>query len=98
MSAKTVEVEVNASDLKGEEAKLFEKLTDFLKDKTGGEVTTNAKAITIKGQGAAITKKYIRVTLKKFLHKHELSEQFKVIAEEANGLKIKERKLDEEED
>jgi hypothetical protein len=98
MSAKTVEVEVNASDLKGEEAKLFEKLTDFLKDKTGGEVTTNAKAITIKGQGAAITKKYVRVTLKKFLHKHELSEQFKVIAEEANGLKIKERKLDEEED
>ena len=98
MSAKTVEVEVNASDLKGEEAKLFEKLTDFLKDKTGGEVTTNAKAITIKGQGAAITKKYLRVTLKKFLHKHELSEQFKVIAAEANGLKIKERKLDEEED
>jgi hypothetical protein len=98
MSAKTVEVEVIASDLKGEEAKLFEKLTDFLKDKTGGEVTTNAKAITIKGQGAAITKKYIRVTLKKFLHKHELSEQFKVIAAEANGLKIKERKLDEEED
>lgn len=98
MSAKTVEVEVNASDLKGEEAKLFEKLTDFLKDKTGGEVTTNAKAITIKGQGAAITKKYVRVTIKKFLHKHELSEQFKVIAAEANGLKIKERKLDEEED
>jgi hypothetical protein len=98
MSAKTVEVEVNASDLKGEEAKLFEKLTDFLKDKTGGEVTTNAKAITIKGQGAAITKKYVRVTLKKFLHKHELSEQFKVIAAEANGLKIKERKIDEEED
>ena len=98
MSTKTVEVEVNASDLKGEESKLFEKLTDFLKDKTGGEVTTNAKAITIKGQGAAITKKYVRVTLKKFLHKHELSEQFKVIAAEANGLKIKERKLDEEED
>jgi hypothetical protein len=96
MSAKTVEVEVNASELKGEEAKLFEKLTDYLKDKTGGEVTTNAKAITIKGQGAAITKKYVRVTLKKFLHKHELSEQFKVIADEANALKIKERKLTEE--
>jgi len=96
MSAKTVEVEVNASELKGEESKLFEKLTDYLKDKTGGEVTTNAKAITIKGQGAAITKKYVRVTLKKFLHKHELSETFKVIADEENSLKIKERKLEEE--
>ena len=84
-------------NLKAKKAKLFEKLADFLKEKTGGEVTTNAKAITIKGQGAALAKKYIRVTLKKFLHKHELTEQFKVIADEKNTLKIKERKLPEEE-
>jgi hypothetical protein len=40
----------------------------------------------------------VRVTVKKFLHKHELSELFKVIVSEENTLKIKERKLDEEED
>ena len=96
-NTKTVEVEVDASELKGDEAKLFEKLTDFLKEKTGGEVSTNAKAITIKGQGPALAKKYIRVTLKKFLHKHELTEQYKVIANE-ESLKIKERKYFEEEE
>ena len=96
-NTKTVEVEVDASELKGDEAKLFEKLTDFLKEKTGGEVSTNAKAITIKGQGPALAKKYIRVTLKKFLHKHELTEQYKVIANE-ESLKIKERKCFEEEE
>ena len=94
---KTVEMEVDASELKGDEAKILEKLADFLKEKTGGEVTTNAKAITVKGQGPALAKKYIRVTLKKFLHKHELTETFKVIADEENTLKIKERKLPEEE-
>ena len=98
MSTKTVEMEVDASELKGDEAKLIEKLADFLKEKTGGEVTTNAKAITVKGEGEALSKKYIRVTLKKFLHKHELTELFRVISGEENTLKIKARKLGEEED
>jgi hypothetical protein len=94
--SKTVEMEVDASELKGDEAKLIEKLADFLKEKTGGEVTTNSKAITIKGEGEALSKKYIRVTLKKFLHKHDLTEVFRVIADEENTLKIKARKIYEE--
>jgi hypothetical protein len=94
-----VEMKVNASELKGDENKLFEKLSDFLKDKTGGDVTNDGKTVSIKGEGAAITKKYIKVTVKKFIHKHELTEKFKVIAdEEENTLKIKERKIEEEED
>jgi hypothetical protein len=94
-----VEMKVNASELKGDESKLFEKLSDFLKDKTGGDVTNDGKTVSIKGEGAAITKKYIKVTVKKFIHKHELTEKFKVIAdEEENTLKIKERKIEEEED
>lgn len=98
MSTKTVELEVDASDLKSDEAKIMDKLVEFLKEKTGGEISTNSKAITIKGEGAAITKKYIRVTLKKFLHKHGLTERFKVIADEENTLKIKERKFYEEDE
>jgi hypothetical protein len=93
-----VEVKVNASNLSGDEAKLFEKLSEYLKDKTGGEVTNDGKTVTITGEGAAITKKYVRVTVKKFLHKHELTEQFRVIADEENTLKIKERKNFEEEE
>ena len=51
----------------------------------------------MKGEGEALSKKYVRIIVKKFLHKHELSETFKVIGDE-DELKIKERKLDEEED
>ncbi len=93
-----VEMKVNASELKGDESKLFEKLAEFLKEKTGGDVATEAKTVTVKGEGAALAKKYVRVTVKKFLHKHELSEIYKVIADGENTLKIKERKVEEEED
>ena len=94
-----VEVKVDASELKGDEAKLMDKLTDFLKEKTGGETASDGKIVTVKGEGEALSKKYIRVTLKKFLHKHELTETYRVIAaEEENTLKIKQRKLAEEED
>jgi hypothetical protein len=51
----------------------------------------------VKGEGEALAKKYVRIIVKKFLHKHELSETFKVIGNE-DDLKVKERKLDEEED
>ena len=91
-----VEMKVDASELKGDETKLIEKLADFLKEKTGGEVATEAKTLTVKGEGEALSKKYVRVTLKKFLHKHELSESFRVISNEENTLKIKKRKLQEE--
>ena len=92
-----VEMKVNASELKGDEGKLIEKLADFLKDKTGGDVTTDGKTVTVKGEGEALSKKYVRIIVRKFLHKHELSETFKVIGDE-DALKIKERKLEEEED
>jgi hypothetical protein len=92
-----VEMKVDASELKGDESKLIEKLSDFLKDKTGGDVTTDGKTVTVKGEGEALAKKYVRIIVKKFLYKHELSGTFKVIGDE-EALKIKERKLDEEED
>ncbi len=92
-----VEMKVDASELKADEGKIVEKLADFLKEKTGGEVSTEGKTVTVKGEGEALSKKYVRVTVKKFLHKHELSESFKVIGDE-EALKIKERKYAEEED
>ena len=96
VETKVVEMKVDASELKGDEKNLIEKLSDFLKEKTGGEVTTEAEVVTVKGEGEALSKKYVRITVKKFLHKHELSEFFRVIGGEENQLKIKERKLEEE--
>jgi len=92
-----VELKINASELKADEPKIVDKLVEFLKDKTAGDITSDGKEVTVKGEGAAITKKYIRVTLKKFLHKHALTETFRVIGDE-EALKIKERRLPEEED
>lgn len=92
--AKTVEVKVDASEMKGED--LITKLADFLKEKTGGQVVTAAEIVSVKGEGEALSKKYIRITVKKFLHKHELTEQFRVIGEKDNQLKIKDRRLGEE--
>ena len=91
-----VEMKIDASELKGDEPKLIEKLVDFLKEKTGGEVAIEGKIVTVTGEGEALSKKYVRVTLKKFLHKHELIDLFRVIGEEENTLKIKERKVYEE--
>ena len=60
VETKTVEMKVDASELKGEKKDLISKLSDFLKEKTGGEVSTASEVVTIKGQGEALSKKYIR--------------------------------------
>ena len=90
-----VEMKVNASELKSEESKIVEKLADFLKEKTGGEVTTESKTVTVEGEGEALSKKYVRIIVKKFLHKHELTETFRVIGDE-DALKVKKRKIEED--
>jgi len=92
-----VEIRVDASDLKKERKEIIRELADFLKEKTNAEVTFESEKVTIKGEGAAVSKKYLRVLVRKFLHHEELKEHFRVIADEENTLKVKERKLYEEE-
>ena len=92
-----VETKIDVSELKSEKGDVTKELADFLKEKTGGDVSTEGKTVTVKGEGEALAKKYVRIIVKKFLHKHELSETFKVIGDE-EALKVKERKLAEEED
>jgi hypothetical protein len=89
-----VEIEIDAQELKSkEESKIIEKFVEFVKDKTAGEVTENAKALTVKGEGPAITKKYLRIVIKKFLHAHKLDDSYRVIGDDENALKVKERKV-----
>jgi hypothetical protein len=92
-----VEVKIDASELKGEEKDVIKELAEFLKEKTSAEVTTESEKLTVRGEGAAVSRKYLRVLLKKFLHKHELKDYFRVIGGEEDTLKVKERKLAEEE-
>jgi hypothetical protein len=92
-----VEMKIDASELKGEGKEVINELADFLKEKTNAEVTVESEKVTVKGEGAAVSKKYLRVLVKKFLHQQELKEYYRVIADEEDTLKVKERKIYEEE-
>ncbi len=93
-----VEMKIDASEIKREEKNIIQQLADFLKEKTSAEVTTEAEVVTVKGEGEAVSKKYLRVLMKKFLHHQELKEYYRVIADDEDTLKVKERKLYENEE
>ena len=90
------ETKINISELKSEGSDLIKEMAGFLKEKTKAEVETTVDAIIVKGEGGYVSRKYLRVLLKKFLHKKELKEYFKVIGKE-NALMVKEKKIAEEE-
>jgi hypothetical protein len=91
------EMRINISELKSEGSDLIKELTVFLEEKTKAEVETTTDIITVKGEEVNVTKKYLRVLLRKFLHKSELKDYFRVIGKEENTLMVKEKKTAEEE-
>jgi len=90
------EIKINISELKSEGEDVIKELTEFIKEKTNAEVDTTADSITVKSEEKNVSKKYLRVLLKKFLHKIELKDYFRVISYE-NSLMVKEKKTAEEE-
>ncbi len=92
------DIVIDASGLKEEGNETIQALASFVKEKTSAEVTADGQKLTVTGEGAAVSKKYLRVVVKKFLHKRELKEDYRVISdrEEENALKVKERKIYEE--
>ncbi len=93
-----MEIKVDASEIKKEKSDVIKSLVAFLKDKTNADVTADAEIVTVKGEGDAVTKKYIKVLVKKFLHQQALKESFRVIMDEENNLKINERRLYEDQE
>jgi len=87
------EMRVDISELKSEGSDLIKELAEFLKEKMKTEVETATNERTIKGEGKAISKKYLRVILRKFLHRNELKNYFRVIGEKENVLSVRERKI-----
>lgn len=90
-----VETRIKISELKSEDSSLIKELAEFLKEKTKAEVETTTDAIIVKGEGKNASKKYLRVLLKKFLHKNELKDYFRIIGEEET-LTVKKKKITEE--
>ena len=89
------EIKINISELKSEGEDVIKELTEFIKEKTNAEIDTTADSITVKGEEKNVSKKYLRVLLKKFLHKKELKDYFRVISYESS-LMVKEKKIEEE--
>lgn len=88
---------VDISELKSEGSDLIKELVEFLGEKTKVEVERATDEIVVKGEGKNVSRSYLRVLLRKFLHKQELKEYFRVIGGKENTLIIKERKISEEE-
>jgi len=91
-----MEITIDASELKDEGKEVIQGLADFVELKTGAEVKNESNQITIKGEEAVISKKYMRVLSRKYLHKRELKDFYRVISGNESTLKIKERKIYED--
>jgi hypothetical protein len=91
------ETRINISELKSEGSDVIKELTEFLREKTKAEVEGTVDAIIVKGEGKNVSRTYLRVLLKKFLHRSELKDYFRVIGVEENTLMVKEKKIAEEE-
>ncbi len=90
------ELKVDISELKSEGEDLIKELVEFLKEKTNAEIDRATDAIIVKSEESAVPKKHLKVLLKKFLHKTELKDYFRVIGGKEDSLVVKERKLAEE--
>ncbi len=91
------EIRVDISELKGEGSDLINELAEYLREKTKAEVETVTNEIIMKDKKKTVSKKYTRVLLRKFLHKNELKDYFRVIGDKENTLIVKERKISGEE-
>ena len=87
---------IDISELKSEGSDLIKELAELLEEKTKAEVETATDEIVVKGEGKKVSRSYLRVLLRKFLHKQELKEYFRVIGGKENTLIVKERKISEE--
>jgi hypothetical protein len=91
------EAKIDISELKDEGSDMIKELTTYLTEKTNAKVETGMNEITVKGEEPNVSRTYLRVLLKKFIHKKELKEHFRVIGGKENILVIKAKKVSEEE-
>lgn len=93
------ETRIDISELKKEGSDVIKELSKFLEEKTGAKVETGTEHMILKGEEEeAVSRLYMRVLLRKFLHKQGLKDYFRVIGGKENALVLKEKKVEEEEE
>ena len=87
-----LEIIIDASELRSKaDGETIKELEEFLKEKLGVEVNFAGDEAKISSE--KIKKPYLKVILKKFLHKIDLKEDFRVISKGNNVFMFKERKI-----
>ncbi|MBS7647827.1 MAG: 60S ribosomal protein L22 [Candidatus Bathyarchaeia archaeon] len=89
------DIRIDISELKVEGDELVKELADFLNERTGIETEKTPNEIILKTGEKGVSKQYLRVLLRKFLHKSELKDHFRVISGKENSLIIKGRRTSE---
>ncbi|MEM3823745.1 MAG: 60S ribosomal protein L22 [Candidatus Bathyarchaeia archaeon] len=89
------EIRIDISELKAEGDEVIKDLADFLSEKTSIETEKTTNEIIVKTDERKVSKQYLRMLLRKFLHKVGLKDYFRVIGGKENTLIIKERKISE---
>ena len=91
---------IKISELRGIDEENVKDLAEFLEGKAEAKVNVTSDEITLNfEEGKKIpSRAYLRVLLRKFLHRAELKEEFRVISGKENVFVIKERKRAEEEE
>jgi len=94
------EIVIEISELRGKGDETIKDLTKLLEDKLGGKIEATGSQIVLgyKEGEKPPARTYMRVLLRKFLHKAELKEEFRVISGRENAFIIKERRVGEEEE
>ena len=87
-------ISVNISELRGIDNESVNDLAEFLEGRTDAKVdVTSGEIILNYEEGKKVpSKAYLRVLLRKFLHRAELKEELRVISGKENVFIIKERK------
>jgi hypothetical protein len=86
-------VMIDVSELQRFEGESVKDLADFLEKRLDGTVSVAKKEVTLDfEEGKEASRSCLRLLLRKFLHKADLKEDFRVISGGENVFTIKERK------
>ena len=87
---KMPEITIEVSDLRKEGADKIKDLAEFIKTSMNVELVVETKTISLKDGGPS--KRYLRVLIRKFLHKYELKGRYRLISGGENAMIVKRRR------
>jgi len=84
------EITIEVSDLRKKDAEKIKDLAEFIKTGMKVDLTIETKTISLKDGGPS--KRYLRVLIRKFLHKHKLKGRYRLISGGENTMVVKRRR------